>query len=396
MLYDFHLGLAADPKGEQIAFVLVKITYTFDQAGMLRMTDPEPLHNNIFDPNESPRLKPGCDFWPYKLATDIVVQGKAHAPMRRPIQSTTLSVHVGRYEKHALVFGDRFVLYNGRQLRFSEPEPFESVDLTCYNAYGGVDWRVPIENEQSLVTQIRLQADHPGLYPRNPYGTGYVVLSDHEDVDGMELPNVEDPEDLLTPERLITGDPRKWHLQPLPCIFDWQQGHVFPRCAFFGGADGWHPAPEDAVAEVRMGILPKNYRSIFNEQLTDRGPDPRFFNEASSGLQVPYLKGDEKVLLRGFHPDGDINVQLLDGPPQIQINIEGHKHKPQPRLHTLLIKPEDKRVCMLWAAHVRTPRMFIEGIHITIPIECSINGGNPIAFKTPLPIAEALKKAQNA
>ena len=36
------------------------------------------------------------------------------------------------------------------------------------------------------------------------------------DPQGLALPNLEDPNDLLTPERIIVEDPENWHQQPLP------------------------------------------------------------------------------------------------------------------------------------------------------------------------------------
>ena len=37
-----------------------------------------------------------------------------------------------------------------------------------------------------------------------------------EAVEDLPLPNIEDPQDLLTPERLFIEEPDRWHLQPLP------------------------------------------------------------------------------------------------------------------------------------------------------------------------------------
>jgi hypothetical protein len=70
-----------------------------------------------------------------------------------------VSVRIGNFAKEIKVFGTRKVIYSRKGVipRFSVPEPFESIDLTYYNAYGGVDWRVPVEDEDSFWTQFKLQ-----------------------------------------------------------------------------------------------------------------------------------------------------------------------------------------------------------------------------------------------
>jgi len=81
--------------------------------------------------------------------------------------------------------------------------------LLYQNAYGGLDNRFhsgPFERRLHAHRRTRLQFDHPGLYPRNPVGKGYLVIPDS--FDEVELPNLEDPPDLLTAERLITAQAR--------------------------------------------------------------------------------------------------------------------------------------------------------------------------------------------
>ena len=67
-------------------------------------------------------------------------------------------------------------------------------------AYGGRD-------EQS-------DPDIPLHYPRNPMGTGVALRNDRDRVDGLALPNIEDPDDLLAPERVIMEAPERWPLSP--------------------------------------------------------------------------------------------------------------------------------------------------------------------------------------
>ena len=72
------------------------------------------------------------------------------------------------------------------------------------------------------------------MYPRNFMGTGVVLRNVKEAVEGLPLPNIEDPQDLLTPERLFIEEPDRWHLQPLPQGFGWRQRTWYPRAALLG------------------------------------------------------------------------------------------------------------------------------------------------------------------
>jgi hypothetical protein len=390
--YDVFMGISPSSPVDQIVFALIKLTYSFKD-NRLSLAAPAPLFNNIFDPEEDPRLKPGTDYWPIKAGTDIALQGKAVAPGGRPVRTLHTAVQVGSHRKEVAVFGPRTVSCppSGR-VRFSEPEPFEQMDLTYQNAYGGIDWRVPVEEPLTWDVKFRLQADHPGLYPRNHFGKGYVVLPDPTDIDGIALPNLENPRDLLTEERLITGDPRDWHLQPIPWCFDWMPVVFFHRCAFFCGVDGWYPAPEGSVREVEMGLLPKNYRTRLRERFLDTLDfDAAFFSEASPGLAAPFLKGNEPVILQGFHPDGEYRFNL-PGAPAVELFVEGARVSDRPQLHSVLFSTEEEQLSMLWGIWAPSPRPFVPGIHETIPIACRVNGGPACRFEAPPPVEKSIKE----
>lgn len=391
--FDVFIGISPNQPIDQIVFALVKLTFSYKEPDGIQLEEPIPLYNNVFDPEEVPRLKPGSDYWPIKQGTDIALQGMAIPYRRKPVGSMSVSLRVGKYQKSVKVFGKRTVsCQQAGRVCFSNPEPFEQMELTYNNAYGGIDWRVPVEEPLTWDIKFRLQADHPGLYPRNHFGKGYVVLPDPKDIDGVELPCLENPADLLTEERLIIGAPKDWHKQPLPWCFDWTPIFFFPRCAFFGGVDGWYPAPENSVSEVKMGLLPKNYRSKFQEDfLNSLDFDPSFFSEASTGLTVPFLKGNEPVILRGVHPDGE-NHFSLPGKPKIELFVEERKVSDSPRLHSLLFLTEEQKFCMVWGITAQAPRPFVPGIHKKIPLSCRVNNGPPYEYEAPTPVEQSIKE----
>ncbi|MBN1550644.1 DUF2169 domain-containing protein [bacterium] len=394
--YDAYVGLSSDQNEKPIAFAIIKLTYRILENGNLKLIEPVPLHNNIYDPAEKPRLKPGCDFWPYKMATDIVVQGKAHALAGKPVREMDVSIEIGNIGKTARVTGNRNVtITHDNRIAFTPAEPFTSIDLTYYNAYGGVDWRVPVDEPDNFANQLRLRVDHPGMYPRNPYGCGYVVLRDQKHLDGIPLPNIEHPRQCLSPETLFTGQPELWYQKPLPWCFDWLQGHMFPRSAFFGGADGWYPAPENDIPEIHLGILPVNYRSQFTQLLIEKGPHPRFFNEASLGLQIDYLNGNEPVRLKGMSPDGNLIFHLPGKIPELSMVVESKRFDLQPSLYTVLLKPDQRTAELLWGSTQVLPRRYIPGIHKDIPVACSFLGDPPLSPDYAEPVRDTLLKSQN-
>ena len=66
-----------------------------------------------------------------------------------------------------------------------------------------------------------LDAASPFRYPRNPAGRGYLVELDPAASDEFLLPQLEDPSDLVTPERLLCDWIESWHRMPLPQATGW-------------------------------------------------------------------------------------------------------------------------------------------------------------------------------
>jgi hypothetical protein len=71
------------------------------------------------------------------------------------------------------------------------------MEIRYDRAYGGVDE----VSDPSI----------PFHYPRNDRGRGVALRNVRERIEGLALPNLEDPEDRITPERLVIGDPDRWN-----------------------------------------------------------------------------------------------------------------------------------------------------------------------------------------
>ncbi|WP_159397124.1 DUF2169 family type VI secretion system accessory protein [Sorangium cellulosum] len=389
--YDALLDLFPWEGGRPAAYVLVKQTYTIAGETCV-LAPPRPLFHDLRDETLAPRLRPGTDYWPHKQATDFVVRGAACAPGGKPVSAMTVSAGLGGASKRIAVFGRRAIRWTAAGAPvIGEPEPFTRVPITYENAYGGVDARVrpgaEVSPPQAAMAAMRI--DHPGMYPRNPYGKGYLVLAGP--LPGAEMPNLEDPADLLAPERLASGDPARWYERPLPACFDWVPAMTFPRYHFFGPrVDPWFPAPDDArLPEVRLGILPAGYRSG-----RPTGVAPRFFQEAPPGFVLADVRGDEPVRIEGMHPErAAITFRLPGPPPAVEFSIEGRRAAVPVRTHSVVVEPEAGELYLLYAATVELPRPFLPGVHKYIPIEVSIGNDRPIAYEPPPTVRDQLAAA---
>jgi len=392
--YDAIVGL--DPRRREapaFAFALVKVTYQIKDSTAV-LTKPEPLlHDFWSDDKLEPRFPPGSDFWLTKPAADVVVRGAAFAPHGRPTASTFASVQIGNAFKRIAVFGKRMVEWRNGRPTFGRPEPFTEMPLLYQNAYGGLDNRVPIPSDildqyMQLATN-GMQYDHPGLYPRNPVGKGYLVLPDP--LEGVELPNLEDPSDLLTPERLITQKPELWYRQPLPWCFEWTNGCTFPRYQFVG-VDAWFPAPDGAtLPEVQRGYFPADLRRTLPKNALET---EAFYQEASLGMVFKAPLAGQPVVVTGMHPEETSLNFIMPPDPSIKIEVEGEQSVVPSLLTGLVIYPAERKFYAVYCGKTKgLKRPFIPGIHRNIPISASINGDTPIRYESPPTIRERLAAA---
>ena len=170
-------------------------------------------------------------------------------------------------------------------------------------------------------------------------------------VDGLQLPNVEDPQDPLTPDRILLGQPDRWNDQPLPHGFGWFQRTWYPRCSFVGAVPGLID-PDTVMQEERLGLVPKGQIALARRfQLPSF--DARFNNGASLGLALPYLQGGEEVRLNGLSPDGPLHFALPTGRPRIMLDIGLGENELAAVVHTVCVRMGQGQVDVVWrGAHV--------------------------------------------
>mgnify|MGYP003596986733 CR=1 FL=1 len=191
-------------------------------------------------------------------------------------------------------------------------------------------------------------------YPRNRHGRGYLLRDTPEAIDGLLLPNLEDPHDLLTPEAVVVRDPLAWWRQPLPAGTSWLHYKYFARYVYLGLSPFWRPL-DDSLREFERGYLPRHVRGID----PTRG-DPAVFglqNGASLGLQVPHLRPGEIVALTHLHPRArEVRIAVPAAPVMSVRTRWRPAERLAPVLHHIEIHPDDDLVTVVWRGAVNADR----------------------------------------
>jgi hypothetical protein len=324
--------------GTPIFSVLVKRTYNIRPGGgIVRAAQVNPLVKvDVYYDNGDPEwatVQYETDLVPYKLATDVVLIGKAYAPSAKPVTELEVSLEVADHKKRIRVIGDRQCLYreNAPPL-FTDPLEFTEMEVRYERAYGG--------------TYLPHDAVHMFPYPRNPLGRGFALKNNPELVDGLALPNFEDPSDLLMPERVVLEDPYRWNQQPLPQGLGWFQRTWYPRCSFVGAVPGFVNLDEVMREEV-LGLVPQQQVALAR-QFKLPSFDARFNNGASLGLALPYLAGGEPITLVNLIPEGRLKFSLPEDWPHIMLDIGLGENELVAVLQTVCLRPEAMQVDLVW------------------------------------------------
>ena len=376
--FDAVVRLCSDGAGGDVAYALVKHTYSFRGRRLERIA-PVPLENEPMP--DAQELPPHTDFYPMKPATDIVVIGNAYAPYGVAAERFDARLTVGDVSKEVAVFGPRTLRMVDGRPRISAPEPVREVLLDRTEAYGGKDLATPVFAEPGSEAEAALLFDHPGIYPRNEGGRGYLVVPEP----GRELamPSLEDPTDLLDEHRIQVKKAYRWYQQPLPCFLGRTALSDFPRIAHIG-LYAWYLGPEDdALPEVARGWLPMNYRSTWGEGETE----PRttwFRQEAPPDMIFPRIPPNAPFTFYNMHEEKPIiGFDFLDRLPEIEFRVAGRPVSAETTVHTVVCYPNEACVTVVFGAAIRLERRFIPGIHRHIPISARIDRDTEVLFETP-------------
>jgi hypothetical protein len=332
------------PAGEHILGVLLKRTYDIRRGARCTRAEADRKliagDSHYGDPMGS-SVEFEADFVPFKLATDVVLNGTAWAPGGRRTKTFTTSLTVGSFPpREVLVIGDRTCRFqDGKPPAFDDPMPVASMELRYERAYGGVDvWSDP---------------DMQCIYGRNHLGRGFAITNTRKVVEGLQLPNLEDPSDRLTPERLCVGHFMHWERQPMPAGFGWIAKFWQPRALLAGVMPADRAVEEELRQAYALAVPPAQRQPYLDAKLPDI--DFRFVNGAPPGLVLPYLEGNEEITATNLSRDGSLTFALPDDQPRIGLDIGEGAQEPPVVLHTVMIRLDDRQLDLVWRAAVPYP-----------------------------------------
>jgi hypothetical protein len=336
---DFAVMPGQDAAGAPVFSMLAKRTYDIVPGQAARRADKDQPLRQIDEYWERGDARTAtvmheADIAPFKALTDVVFVGKALAPAGKAVYTLDVGLQVeGVGAKIVRVIGSRKCRFQaGRPPLFTDPEPFTEMDIRYDLAYGGKDKRGP--------------GGQPWSYPRNDMGKGVALKNIRESVDGLELPNLEDPADLLRPETLVLDAPEAWPRMPMPAGLGWFQRTWYPR-SFFAGAAPGHIAPGTVTKEEYLGYVMKDHIALA-KSLKLPGFHPRFLQGASPGLAFPPLSGGESIKLKGLTTEGMLQFRLPGEVPRLVLDIGFGPKTMEPALHTVIIRGEDRQVDLVW------------------------------------------------
>jgi hypothetical protein len=296
--------LLPDPSGVDTLFAVIKGTFQLNAAvavadDQVPVTVEDKYHgepgtSSIQEPSDVALIKPG---------TDLILLGSAHAPGGRPTTQMDIGVTAGPLRKAIRVIGDRVWKARGVGPAISAPEPFLRMPLTWERAFGGFD-----QSKKGVVVE-----------PRNPVGSGFRAGDGERALDGLRLPNLEDPSDPIT----------SWRQRPSPVCFAPVAPHWRPRVDYAGTYD-------ERWQQERAPFLPADF-------------DPRFFQLAPAGLSASgYFRGGEPVELRGMTVSGILRFFLPRIRLEVTYRLDQTPQRPVVNLDTVLVRPDQGRLILVW------------------------------------------------
>lgn len=355
---------AVDPQAQWILGVVAKRTYGVANGQLTEASAQIGLFEQPVLAEDQLTFEHDTDLMLRKREVDVVITG--HAYPHENDRRSTVEIRVGAFRRTLQVTGDRRIELDSQgRARFSPPERFERVSLGWERAYGGHD-AAALETYGDPTERLRREAgidDGPAFglyaYPRNPAGRGYLVELTERAIELCRLPNLEDPARLLTPERVVYGNSLGWPGGPPPASTAWLPYSFFPRMTLLG-----FPAPPfDAEAypierfdEVRTGLIPE--RSLADDTHVATLHDLRAAQSSAPGMRMEAIAPGTPVTITHAHPQhASWSFALPRQPPKMMLRLANEAPREvRPAIRTLLIEPDEDRVCLVWVGEAAIDR----------------------------------------
>ncbi|SMF29694.1 hypothetical protein SAMN02745866_01921 [Alteromonadaceae bacterium Bs31] len=291
----------ANAAGVDTLYVSVKASFSLTKEGWILSEEQVELNaEDIYHGDAaSSSLKSPSDMHTGKPGTDVIVIGNAYAPAGTSVQAMDVRLAFAEKQKILRVFGDR----TWQKGKISSPEPFTEMPIVFERAFGG--------GPEHKVNEL------------NPVGTGYAGGRDAAEMEGVPLPNIESPHQLVASVKD----------EPEPVGYAAIAPHWLPRRSLAGTYDQqWQ--------QTRAPFLPHDF-------------DSRFCQSAPSDQVCgTYLQGGEPFLIEGMHPGGQLRFSLPSVGLVSKIELKSRTEVAAFNMETVLVQPNDLKINLVWRAAV--------------------------------------------
>jgi hypothetical protein len=271
---DFKLApvVQNDPNGGGLYFLnIVKRTYAIkDDIGSLEAIpeeeQPDIVGANSYKDDYGRSQKYPGDSGACKQLVDVIINGCAFAPEGEAVEELDVTINIAGKHKTLRVFGNRHWERNeAGGVDISATQPFTTMPIRWEKAFGSLSNRW------------------------NPLGMGSEKDHETDPEDPLfSLPNVENPEDLLTQ---FGQKVRPVGFSAIPEAWE-------PRRSFFGTRSA--------------------YWSSFRAPLPPKDQDLRYLNAAPEDQQFGDLIGNEIIILTNMHERfSEMAIKLPDSKPRL-------------------------------------------------------------------------------
>jgi len=320
----FAADMAMFPNEQAVDTLYVLVKATFNINKKLTLSDeqfPPTVADEYWTEPGKSSIKYASDYHTGKPTSDVVMVGHAFAPMENETRQLDVSLRVGEVGKTVRVFGDRH-WSNGQ---ITQAAPFKTMAMVYEKAFGGM------KVEEGKISEID---------QRNPVGRGFSGGRSIEEMDGVPLPNLEDPNELITDH----------DQNPIPACFGISAPQWLPRSTLAGKYDKqWEMQ--------RAPYLPEDF-------------DKRFFNSAHPDLIYPsFLTGGELVEITNMHPNGNIKFTIPKVNVISDVSISEKSVKLNFNIETLIIEPNQLKFSMVWRASVACDKNYLKISKIKIKLQ---------------------------
>lgn len=354
-----------DDLGNNILSLLYKQTFSINKSGEPYLADEQiPLHTDqVTYPHYKNLLQTESDIYPFKKYCDIIVKGSAKNFDKKKQFIAEVNFGTVMHQMH-IQGNQKTYLDQHKKIKFSDIEIIDEVPLQFNFAYGGIDKEAEkkivikdLELLKKIDPTIDFLAGNPYRYPRNPEGKGFIVDFNKDTIEQLELPNIQDPENLLTPENLILNNPKKWLDMPIPYATDWVSPIWFPRLAYAGFMD-FESRNTSMLKEVKNKLVEKD---IFENKGLGKNANLRFSNCGSHALQIAHNIPINQCQLINIHPSNKNFIFKLPS-TRPKLYVDGRNGKLTPTISvmdTLIIEPNKNSFSIVWRGTAKALRPYL-------------------------------------